>query len=168
MKKLISLMLSLVMLLSITANAAVVSNYEFVKSAGRGWELVEEDNIVYFADGNGGVRIIDANDINNLIELGQIKTGFDTRIVEKNKEVLYVGGGNQLITYNIKDPANTFIVKTDSIHTNAARMNMDGNLLGVFGGASAQIFDVSKRSQPVKVATITGMGTGQCGYLKDG
>lgn len=168
MKKIVSLLMAAVVLLSGAECFAVVkTTIEFFASKQRGWELQVDDGIVYYADGTAGVQIIDATDKEDLKLIHTIETDFDARIVEKCGDALYIVGGGQMLTYNVRNPEDAFLMKTDAVQANATRMNIDGNKLGVFGSGSATIFDVTEEEAPQQIAAVSIGVNSPSGYIKD-
>ncbi len=167
MKKMVSLLLAAIVLLSGMESLAMVkTSFTFFASKQRGWELQVDDNIVYYADGNAGVQIIDTADKENLKHINTIETEFDTRVVEKRGDILYIVGGGQMLTYNVGDPADVFLMKTDAVQANATRMNIDGNRLGIFGGGNITVFDVTKEEAPQQIAAVNMGQNSMNGYIK--
>jgi len=167
-RQIISVLLAVAMIFSVTHSFAMMKqNIEYFTTKQRAWDIQVDNSIVYLADGTAGVQIVDTTDKENFALLANINTGVDARVVEKKGDILYVCGGGQMFVYNVKKPEKPVLLKTDIIQQSAARANFDGNILGVFGGATATIFDASDKVMPEKAATIGGIGNMLGGYVKD-
>ena len=165
-KKYFAALLTLVIMFSYADCFAIYhKNDESFSTEQRGWEMEKDKNTVYFADGNAGLQILDISDLNNIKRLSKIETGFDTRVVEKYKNTIYVAGNGKLITYNVKDPKQPYAVKKDIVQNNASRGNVDDKRLGIFGGNSATIFDVSDAESPKQIASLSGWGNALSGCI---
>ncbi len=166
-RKLVSLLLAFSVLFSSVQAFAL---YNVVKkqiiTLGRGWDLVEKSDIVYLADGTGGVQVIDIKDRQNSERISVIDTGFDARTVDIYKNYLYVSGGSKMITYNVKNPQQPVLIKTDLVG-GSVRSNISGNKLGIFGGSASTIFDISNPESPQRYASITGYGNTMSGLVNN-
>lgn len=165
MKKIICIFLTAIMMFScVEVSALYKPTNAFLATKDRGWEFVEDNDTVYYADGKGGVQIADISDKNDAEVLSIIDTEFDTRTVEVYKKTLYAFGNSTMKVYNVANPKEPiFIGKYSTGGT--TRSNIDGNRLGVFGYKTSDVYDLSVPAVPQKYATVSGYGNCNSGWL---
>ena len=137
-----------------------ISVYENLSNA---WTVVVEEGIAYVADGNGGLKILNVNDPNNVSEFSAIATTGLARDVNVVNGIAYVAVGSQgLDIIDVNDPSNPIFLSNYQSPFFTAGVSVDGDKAYLAEWDIVEVIDVSDGQAPFVVGweemTIRGMG----------
>lgn len=119
------------------------------------WGVSARGNLVFVADGAGGLATIDVSDPAHPALLGQVVTGGQASGVVVHDDVAYVAAGSAgLVAVDVSDPSRPALIGTTSLPGSAIRVDYSDGHVFVAAWNDARVYDVSSPSQPRFVGAV--------------
>ena len=137
-----------------------------VSSSSNGYahQLVMRDNLMFIADGHGGLKIIDFENFSNPVVLSQYTGDYawgvevigDTAFVANG----FTGVGGKLTIVDVTDPTTPALLSSIITIGDATDIEVVDNLAFVTTSyAGFTVFDVSNHTNPIRLAQYIGQST---------
>jgi hypothetical protein len=129
---------------------ATISDFE------NAWGLAISDDVLYVADGTGGLVTVDVTDPTNASLLGRVETGGSAQSVEIDADagVAFVAAGTTgLVTIDVTDPNQPTLLATVDTPGSALQVALANGHAYIADWNDARVFDVQDPSSPTLIAT---------------
>lgn len=112
------------------------------------WELAYDgESLLYIADGNGGLAIVDVSDETELVS--RIETSGNAIDVKIEGDICAVAvGASGVDLFDVSDPAELVLLSNFDTKTYAGHIGFDGDIVAVADWNELLIYDVSDPAEP--------------------
>ncbi|MBD3216707.1 MAG: T9SS type A sorting domain-containing protein [candidate division Zixibacteria bacterium] len=127
---------------------------------GDGWRIDLNNDRLYLANGNSGLKIVDISDIEELRLLSSLETNeycYDVRVVDQTAYIADGYGG--FLIADVSDPENPWIIAEYLLEDEVVAVDVRDNLAYIADGrAGLKIIDVTEPEEIVSLGAVSGIG----------